>query len=105
MYHPLWQAEIDGAPASIYPSNLVMRGLVVPAGASAIELRYVPFLTTASAARILAFGLLVTGLVGAFGIVLTRRDAHRAVSGQRASILSSAPADASRYRTCKLVSD
>jgi hypothetical protein len=40
-------------------------------------LQYVPFITTASAARILAFALLVTGLVVAFGIALTRRDAYK----------------------------
>lgn len=77
MYHPLWQAEIDGTPTTIYPTNLVMRGILAPAGASTVELRYVPFIATPAAIRILAFGLLVTGLVVAFGVVLTPRDAQR----------------------------
>jgi hypothetical protein len=37
LYHPSWRAWIGGQPAAIYPTNVVMRGLVVPAGT--VELR------------------------------------------------------------------
>ena len=46
MYHPAWRAWVDGTPAEVYPTNLVMRGVVVPAGATAVELRYVPFIVS-----------------------------------------------------------
>ena len=46
MYHPAWRAWVDGTPAEIYPTNLVMRGVVVPAGATTVELRYVPFIVS-----------------------------------------------------------
>jgi hypothetical protein len=58
-YHPAWQAWIDGQPARIYATNLVMRGLVVPPGATRIELRFVPFLVSASGLSLMALGLLV----------------------------------------------
>ena len=63
MYHPLWQATVDGAPATIYPTNLVMRGILVPAGAATVELRYVPFLATARGIGLLAFGLALIPLI------------------------------------------
>jgi hypothetical protein len=62
MYHPAWHAWIDGRSTEIYPTNLVMRGLVVPAGATTVELRYVPFLVTWRGIALLAAGLGATGL-------------------------------------------
>jgi hypothetical protein len=73
LYHPAWEARVDGAPATILPTNLVMRGVLVPAGASTVELRYVPFIMTATASRILAFGLLLILLLVGFGMVLSDR--------------------------------
>jgi hypothetical protein len=58
MYHPNWRATVDGASATIYPTNLVMRGILVPAGATTVELRYVPFLGTPAGIGLLVFGLL-----------------------------------------------
>jgi hypothetical protein len=46
MYHPSWSAWVDGQPARIYPTNLVMRGVLVPAGATTVELQYLPFIVT-----------------------------------------------------------
>jgi hypothetical protein len=63
LYHPAWQAQIDGTPATIYPTNMVMRGILVPAGATTVELRYVPFIYTAGGLRILAVGLLLVPLL------------------------------------------
>jgi hypothetical protein len=63
LYHPAWKAQVDGAPTTIYPTNLVMRGILVPAGATTIELRYVPFLLTPPGLGILAMGLLLLPLV------------------------------------------
>jgi hypothetical protein len=63
LYHPAWQAQVDGAPATIYPTNLVMRGILVPAGATTVELRYVPFLLSRAGLGLLMFGLLLVPLV------------------------------------------
>jgi hypothetical protein len=46
LYHPAWHATVDGVPATIYPTNLVMRGILVPAGATTVELRYIPFIAS-----------------------------------------------------------
>jgi len=43
LYYPGWTATVDGKPAPIYPTNAVMRGVVVPAGATTIDFTYTPF--------------------------------------------------------------
>ncbi len=37
LYHPAWRAWVDGREGTIYPTNVVMQGLVMPAGAAAVE--------------------------------------------------------------------
>jgi hypothetical protein len=39
-YFPGWQAEIDGAPARIAPTDLALIGVMVPAGAHELTLHY-----------------------------------------------------------------
>ena len=63
LYHPSWHAWVDGAPTTVYPTNVVMRGILVPARATSIELRYEPFIYTAAGWRILAVGLLLLPLM------------------------------------------
>lgn len=41
-YFPGWQATLDGAPARIYEVYTALRGVVVPAGAHRIQMRYRP---------------------------------------------------------------
>ena len=55
--YPGWRATVDGRPAEILPTNLVMRGVVVPAGATSIEMRFVPFLVSGYGLALLAAGL------------------------------------------------
>jgi hypothetical protein len=62
LYHPAWQATVDGQPATIYPTNVVMRGIVVPPGATTVELRFVPFLISPYGLLIFAVGFLMAGL-------------------------------------------
>jgi hypothetical protein len=62
LYHPGWRAWVDGTPAQIYPTNVVMRGVIVPPGTSTVEFRFVPFLVTGGAAAIFALGLALAGL-------------------------------------------
>jgi hypothetical protein len=63
LYHPTWQARVDGVPTTIYPTNVVMRGLLVPAGASSIELSFDPFIYSASGYAVMALGVLLVGLL------------------------------------------
>ena len=61
-YYPGWRATVDGRPAEIYPTNIVMRGLLVPAGATSVELRYVPFIASGYGLALLVIGLVMSGL-------------------------------------------
>lgn len=40
-YGPSWEATIDGKPTEIYQTNYLLRGVVVPKGKHAVEMRYV----------------------------------------------------------------
>ncbi len=62
LYHPSWRATVDGQPTAIYPTNVFMRGLVVPAGTSSVELAFVPFVASRSAVWFYAAGLALTAL-------------------------------------------
>jgi hypothetical protein len=42
MYHPGWKAFADGNELTIYATNIVMRGLIVPAGVGEVQLRFMP---------------------------------------------------------------
>jgi hypothetical protein len=42
LYFPGWSALVDGKSASVYPTNAVMRGVVVPAGTTTVEFVYTP---------------------------------------------------------------
>ncbi len=41
-WHPAWEADVDGQPAPIWPTNHLFRGVVVPAGEHTITFRYRP---------------------------------------------------------------
>jgi uncharacterized membrane protein YfhO len=42
-YYPGWKAFIDGKPATIYKTNAVMRGVVVPPGSHKLVYVYQPW--------------------------------------------------------------
>jgi len=63
MYHPTWRATVDGAPATIYPTNVVMRGILIPAGASTVELSFQPFVYSPAGYAIMALGVALVGLL------------------------------------------
>ena len=63
MYHPVWRARVDGVAATIYPTNVVMRGIVVPAGATSVELAFEPFIFSTTGYAIVALGVVLVGLV------------------------------------------
>ena len=41
-YFPGWSATVNGHVARIYPTDVALRGVPVPAGSSTVELRYRP---------------------------------------------------------------
>lgn len=61
LYHPRWMAFAGKIELKIFPTNVVMRGLVVPPGITHIRLQFVPFLFTPTALLLLGGGC---GLVG-----------------------------------------
>jgi hypothetical protein len=62
LYHPAWQAWVDGKATEIYPTNVAMRGILVPPGATTVELRYVPFMVSWYGLALFALGFLLAGL-------------------------------------------
>ncbi len=63
-YHPGWSATVDGAPAPLYPADLALQAVPLPAGRHAVVLRYrAPSVTAGLAvggAALLALALLLT---------------------------------------------
>lgn len=41
-WYPGWQATVDGAPAEIYPTNLLFRGVVLPPGEHTVLFTFAP---------------------------------------------------------------
>ena len=69
VYAPDWRAQIDGAAAPIYPTDLTLRGVLLPPGDHTVVLTYQP--------QRLFMGALISvlgALVGsaAFGIRMRR---------------------------------
>ncbi len=61
-YYAGWQAWTDGRPAEILPTNLAMRGVLVPAGTTLVEFQFVPFLATPAGILLLAGSIAATGV-------------------------------------------
>ncbi len=70
LYHPAWRAYVDGREVPVYATNVVMRGLFVPAGARHVTLHFQPFLTVATAGAFLAIAAV---MLLASGWALRRR--------------------------------
>lgn len=66
-YYPGWRAEIDGAPAEIWPTDVALRGVVLPPGNHTVTLTYQPttFYTGVGLSLLTALVLIVWA-VGAF---------------------------------------
>jgi Bacterial membrane protein YfhO len=74
-YYPGWQAEIDGRPASIYPVDVALRGVQVPAGTHTVTMMYRPQSVEAGALGVPA-GLVVF-CVGGWGVPAAIRAGRR----------------------------
>jgi hypothetical protein len=75
LYHPRWQARVDGIEHRVRPTNAVMRGIEIPAGASRLELRFQPFLSSPA-----AWLMLISGVMALAGFLTSGQRAVRWVS-------------------------
>jgi uncharacterized membrane protein YfhO len=95
MYHPDWRAYAGGAELKVWPVNIAMRGILVPAGVTAIELRFEPFFVSWPARLSVVVGLL-GGVIG--WLVFRRLDrADRAGAG-RVEAPAEAPSETTERR-------
>lgn len=69
-YYPGWQAWVDGRPARIYPTDIALRGVAVPAGAHRVRMEFHPALFEISLGISLGTAILL-----AFSAFLYRRSA------------------------------
>jgi hypothetical protein len=67
-YMPGWEARIDGEPATILPTNLAFRGVIVPAGRHTVTFRYRSPMWSAG---------LVIGVLGLLGLLACAAAARR----------------------------
>ncbi|MEN8145806.1 MAG: hypothetical protein ABFS14_12755, partial [Gemmatimonadota bacterium] len=65
IFHPAWEARVNGEPAEILRTNGAFRGVVVPAGSSSVEMTYARGELTAGfwISGLTAFGLLLSALL------------------------------------------
>ena len=59
LYHPRWRAYANNMELTIYPTDNIMRGIVIPAGVTDVLLIYQPFLYTMKARLIVIFGVIL----------------------------------------------
>lgn len=62
MYHQAWHAYDGKAELKIWPTNIVMRGVMVPAGVSKIDMRFEPFAVSWISHLSVTIGILMTVL-------------------------------------------
>jgi hypothetical protein len=73
-YYPGWTATIDGRVTPLYRANISVRGLQMPAGSHAVQLRYhPPGLALGAWISVSALGLLVAWALAAHGCSRRRR--------------------------------
>jgi hypothetical protein len=62
-YYPGWRASIDGRPTRLYPTDAGFRGVRIPAGRHAVEMRFIPT-TLYWAALVTALAVLAAAING-----------------------------------------
>jgi len=77
IYYPAgWKAFINGVETEIYPTNYILRGIIVPAGEHVVELKFAPEIYALSLKLSLA-GLIITVLLIILGLVLYIRSNYK----------------------------
>jgi Bacterial membrane protein YfhO len=71
-YYPGWKARLDDQPVPIYPTDIALRGVIVPAGAHRVRMEFRPQILPISLGISLATAILL-----AFCVFVYRRSASR----------------------------
>jgi hypothetical protein len=79
-FHPGWRAWVDNMETPVFPTNVFMRGLVVPPGATQVRLEFSPLSFSARALWLYAIGLVLFVLA----LVIARRLNHTPLRRPRA---------------------
>ncbi len=70
IYYPAgWKAFIDGRETEIYPTNYILRGIIIPAGEHLVEMRFEPEIYALSLKLSLA-GLILTVILILIGVFI-----------------------------------
>ena len=64
-YYPGWEAQLDGQPTTIYPTNGVMRGVFIPAGTHYLRFQFDPPLLKAGGILAALSLLTICGIIAA----------------------------------------
>jgi hypothetical protein len=76
-YHPNWHAHAQAEDIPIYPTNIVMMGIPIPANVDRIELRFEPFSSTRAAHMLMLLAALIfLAAIGAFWFAQRRMSRH-----------------------------
>jgi len=63
LYHPNWRAYATGSGGDtelkVWPTNVVMRGVLIPPGVTEIEMRFEPFMLSWTATSFVIAGLVI----------------------------------------------
>ena len=74
-YYPGWRATVDGAPAPILPTNVLFRGVELPAGSHEVVFTFVPA-SWRNGLYVGAVGLLLWLALVGVAMWLGRREGH-----------------------------
>ena len=85
IYEPGWKAYLDGEEVKVYPTDVALRGIALPAGDHTVDLRYEPTsLRVGFAVSALAHALMIGVLVVAAVTGVRRKGSNRASSARLA---------------------
>ncbi len=67
LYYPGWVAKVDDMPARIFATNVVMRGVIIPAGTKRLVMQFKPLPTSGYALIFILMSIILT-IIGAISL-------------------------------------